>query len=176
MDTCLLSERSVLFPTEGLWWSCVRETMKSNHQVWRLQKAGHTQHDDDVAAPLSPDIVDPLACLVKTVCVCYVIHHHCNCAVADVTEKQITCYGCVSNYKGRIPTIIHMKFMSKIMIKGKSSTWVWGCEIFPALQCPRAVAALYGPKIKKLTIIKTNFKRLLTDAPLVSYRYCNHQV
>ena len=120
----------------------------------RLWSWRHTKHDDDVTAPLSSDIVNPLACLVKTVCVCYVIHHHCNCAVADVTEKQITCYGCVSNYQGRIPTIIHMKFMSKYMFSGKSSTWVWGCEIFPALQCPRAVAALFGPEIQKSTKVK----------------------
>ena len=93
-EVCFVPNWKIL----GLWSSSVRETMKSKT---------HTKHDDDVTAPLSSDIVDPLACLVKTVCVCYVIHHHCNCAVADVTEKQITCYGCVSNYEGRIPTIIH---------------------------------------------------------------------
>ena len=54
-----------------------------------LKKSSHTKHDDNITAPLSPDVINPLACLMETVCVCYVIHHHCHCAVADVTEMQI---------------------------------------------------------------------------------------
>ena len=82
----------------------VKEIVRSN---------AHTKHDDDITAPLSSDIVNPLACLVKTVCVCYVIHHHCNCAVADVAEKQIPSYGFMSrNYQ--TATIKDIELISRI--------------------------------------------------------------
>ena len=82
----------------------VKEIVRSN---------AHTKHDDDITAPLSSDIVNPLAGLVKTVCVCYVIHHHCNCAVADVAEKQIPSYGFMSrNYQ--TATIKDIELISRI--------------------------------------------------------------
>ena len=76
VDTCLLSERSVLLPTaqdQILWAEYLENTL--------------TKHDDNITAPLRSDIINPLARLVKTVCICYVIHHNCNCAVSDVAEK-----------------------------------------------------------------------------------------
>ena len=46
------------------------------------------QHDDDVGAPLCPDIINPLAGLVEAVGVRNVVDDHRHCAVSDVRRNE----------------------------------------------------------------------------------------
>lgn len=46
------------------------------------------QHDDDVASPLCPNIINPLGGLLEGIQVCNVIDYHSNSGVADVAGNE----------------------------------------------------------------------------------------